>query len=154
VSPLLNYTTTVAAPRTIGQVHAILVEAGARQIMTTYSEIGEPTGIAFAIETAGGSRAFKLPIQADRVLSVLKRDPKVRNTKYATPEQAERVAWRIAKDWLEAQLAIVRTEMVTFEEVMLPYMRTEDGRTVYELYVDNELAPPALSAAPPDKEKP
>ena len=54
MSPLLNYTTTVDARRTIGQVHALLVEAGARQIMTTYTEVGQPTGVMFAIATADG----------------------------------------------------------------------------------------------------
>jgi hypothetical protein len=142
--PLLNYTTTVAVSRTIGAVHALLVEGGARQIMTGYDAVGTPTGVSFAIEVSGGSRGFKLPVNADRVLAVMKRDPKVCNTKYATPEQAERIAWRIAKDWLEAQLAIVRTEMVTFEQVMLPYMRSEDGRTMYDLYVAHEAGLPAL----------
>jgi hypothetical protein len=144
VSPLLNYTTSVSVARTIGQVHALLVEGGARQIMTTYDPVGTPKGVTFAIEVVGGSRGFKLPVQADRVLAVMKRDPKVRNTKYASPEQAERIAWRIAKDWLEAQLAIVRTEMVTFEQVMLPYMQAIDGRTMYELYVEDQMALPAL----------
>jgi len=63
--------------------------------------------------------------------------------RYATPEHAERVAWRIVKDWLEAQLAIIRTEMATLDQVMLPYMRADDGRTVYELYRDQALALPA-----------
>jgi hypothetical protein len=147
VSPLLNYTTTVPVTRTIGQVHALLVEGGARQIMTGYDAVGTPTGVSFAIEVSDGSRGFKLPVNTERVLAVLKRDPKIRNTKYASPEQAERIAWRIAKDWLEAQLAIVKTEMVTFEQVMLPYMQSEDGRTLYELYVAGEVGRPALMHA-------
>lgn len=52
---------------------------------------------------------------------------------------------RIAKDWLEAQLAILATEMVTFDQVMLPYMRALDGRTMWELYLDEQL--PALAPA-------
>lgn len=136
--PLLNYTTTVAANRTIGQVHALLVEAGARQIMTEYDEVGRAFGVAFGITTATGPRTFLLPVASERVQSVLKRD-KV-PPKLQTPEHAERVAWRIVKDWLEAQLAIIKTEMVTLDQVMLPYMRTPDGRTVYELYRDSEIA--------------
>jgi len=31
--------------------------------------------------------------------------------KYRTREHAARVAWRICKDWIEAQLAIVDAEM-------------------------------------------
>ena len=60
--------------------------------------------------------------------------------RYSTPEHAERVAWRIVKDWLEAQLAIIRTEMVTLDQVMLPYMVGDEGHTVYELYRDRQLA--------------
>lgn len=137
--PLLDYTTTVPASRTIGQVQGLLVEAGARQIMTEYDATGTPSAIAFAVETGYGLRRFILPVKAERVHAVLKRDRKVA-PRYKTPEHAERVAWRIAKDWLEAQLAIIRTEMVTLDQVMLPYMVADDGHTVYELYRDQQLA--------------
>lgn len=105
--------------------------------------MGTPTGVVFSIETVDGARMFNLPVQVDRVLQVMKRDKQTPN-RFKTPEQAERVGWRIVKDWLEAQLAIVKTEMVTFDEVMLPYMRSVDGRTMYQLYLANDLAQPAL----------
>lgn len=137
--PLLNYTTTVPAQRTIGGVQAILVEAGARQIMTTYNDTGTPVGIAFAVETGYGLRHFTVPVNAEAVHAVLRRDRDV-PPRYSTPEQAERVAWRIVKDWLEAQLAIIRTQMVTLDQVMLPYMIGDEGQTVYELYRNQQLA--------------
>lgn len=138
--PLLNYTTQVPVTRTIGQVQALLVESGARAIATNYDEVGQPTGIAFQVQTAMGMRGFALPVNARRVEAVLGRDKRVER-RYRTPEQAERVAWRIVKDWLEAQLAIIRTEMVTLDQVMLPYMQAEiGGRTFYELYVDQQLS--------------
>lgn len=141
--PLLNYTTEVPATRSIGQVQALLVEAGARQIMATYNDVGTPTAMVFMVETAFGSRGFTLPVNSDRVLTVLKRDKKV-PPRYKSAEQAERVAWRILKDWVEAQLAIIRTEMATLDQVMLPYMQQgERGETVYELYRDRQLALPA-----------
>jgi hypothetical protein len=137
--PLLNYTTTVPVARTIGHVQALLVEAGARQIGTEYSETGTPVSVAFSVETGYGLRHFHLPVNAERVRDVLIRDRSVQ-PRYSTPEHAERVAWRIVKDWLEAQLAIIRTEMVTLDQVMLPYMVGDEGRTVYELYRDRQLA--------------
>lgn len=143
MSPLLNYTTTVPVGRTIGQIQGLLVEAGARQVMTEYDAVGRAMGIAFAVETAHGPRTFVLPVNAQRVERVLLRDGVA--PRYCTPEHAERVAWRIVKDWVEAQLAIIRTEMVTLDQVMLPYMRGDDGRTIYELYVDRQLALPAGS---------
>lgn len=142
--PLLNYTTTVPASRTMGQVQGLLVEAGARSIMTEYDEVGRALGIAFSVQTAHGLRQYVLPVRSERVEAVLRRD-KV-PPKYQTPEHAERVAWRIVKDWLEAQLAIIRTEMVTLDQVMLPSTSAGRGHTVYELYLDQQLALPAGDA--------
>lgn len=141
--PLLNYTTTVPVSRTVGQVTELLVKAGARSIMSDYAEGGIPVGVMFALQTMDGMRAFKLPVHTDRVMKVMRQD-KGTPPRYKTPEQAERVAWRILKDWLEAQLAIVQTEMVSFDEVMLPYMRSLDGRTMYEMYLEGQL--PALAS--------
>lgn len=135
--PLLNYTTSVPVARTLSQIHGLLVEAGARQIMTDYDATARPVGISFATETVHGPRQFRLPVNALRVKQVLKRE-KVQ-PRFQTEDQAERVAWRIVKDWVEAQLAIIRTEMVTLDEVMLPYMRGDDSRTIYELYRDQQL---------------
>jgi len=137
---LLNYSTTVPAMRTLGQVQGLLVEAGARQIATAYSDVGQITGVAFVVETITGPRRFVLPINVERVESVLRRQKVER--RFQTPEHAERVAWRIIKDWLEAQLAIIRTEMVTLDQVMLPYMTADNGQTVYELFRDRTLALP------------
>lgn len=139
--PLLNYTTSVAVSRTVGQIQGLLVEAGARSIMADYDEVGNITGLSFAIQGPMGLQGYRLPARTDRTRSVLQRE-KV-PTRYQTPEHAERVAWRILKDWVEAQLALLRTEMVTLDQVMLPYMTAADGRTVYELYLERQLALPA-----------
>ena len=46
--------------------------------------------------------------------------------------QAVRVAWRIIKDWVEAQMALVDTSMVKTEEVFLPYMMVKGDKTLAE----------------------
>lgn len=43
-----------------------------------------------------------------------------------------RIAWRILKDWVEAQMALLDIEMVRFEEIFLPYIETDNGQTIYE----------------------
>lgn len=139
--PLLNYTTTVPVNKTVATIHGLLVVAGARQLAMEYSAVGAPTAIAFMSETPHGPRNFVLPVNAHRVKEVLKRERV--QPRFQTDEHAQRVAWRIVKVWVEAQLAIIRTEMVTLDQVMLPYMRGEDGRTVYQLYRDQQLALPA-----------
>ena len=141
--PLLNYTTSVPVTRTIGHIQATLVQAGARQISTEYNDVGTPVGMNFTVLTAFGPRHFTLPVNADAVYAVLQQQKVER--RYQTPEHSERVAWRILKDWTEAQLAIIQTNMVTLDQVMLPYMIGDNGQTVYELYRDQQLALPASS---------
>lgn len=145
--PILNYTTSVPASRSIGQVQNLLVKGGARAIMSEYDDRGLANGISFAVETPFGQRSFTLPVNAEKVEAVLKKQRV--QPRYRTPEHAERVAWRILKDWLEAQLAIIQTEMVTLDQVMLPYMRAQGGQTVYELIVENQLSLPSPNGTEP-----
>ena len=144
MSPLLNYTTEIQVAKTVTTIHGLLIKGGARAIMSNYDERGVPTAIGFTVETPLGPRSFRLPVNTAPVLAVLRKQRVA--PRYATREQAERVGWRILKDWLEAQLAIIETEMVTLDQVMLPYMQADDGRTVYELYVEKAL--PELEAGP------
>jgi hypothetical protein len=41
------------------------------------------------------------------------------------------------KDWVEAQLAIIETRMVTTAQVFLPYAVTTNGQTLYEYIGQN-----------------
>ena len=80
--------------------------------------------------------AFRLPTDWRPVLQVLERDKKVPRSK-KTQEQALRVAWRITKDWVEAQAAYIETMMVTTAQVFLPYAITKEGQTLYEHIANN-----------------
>lgn len=135
--PLLNYTTSVAPTRTAMQMSVLLAKHGAAAVATTLVN-GKPVGLAFKIDTPYGSREFSMPVDTDAVFKVLGRQQIER--KYKTREHAERVAWRIAKDWLEVQLAIVESQMVSIDQVMLPYMFIEPGKTLYQAYRDREEA--------------
>lgn len=141
---LLNYTTQIAADKTASEIQSILARAGAKAIMAEYDGAGLLVGIRFLIDTAFGERAFTLPANPEPVGEVLHQqwiEGKVPR-KYVTPEQAARVAWRIIKSWVEAQVALIQTEMVSLEQVMLPYMATPSGQTVYELMREQHLALP------------
>lgn len=142
--PILNYTTSVAASRSIGQIQSLLVKAGARALMQEYGDDGTATGIAFAIDTQFGMRQFRMPVNVDKVQAVLKRQRL--QPRFLERDHAERVAWRILKDWLEAQLAIIQTEMVTIDQIMLPYMRANADQTVYEIVAQNQMALPEGAA--------
>lgn len=136
--PLLNYTTTVPAVRSIAEITRRLVEHGATQVLQDYAD-GRVVGLAFALPTPRGVQQYRLPVNVSAVETVLSAYRSGVPPRYQTTEQAERVAWRILKDWVEAQLAIVATRMVTVDQVLLPYMLM-DGETVYDRYLTAQLA--------------
>lgn len=140
---LLNFTTKVPVEKTMSEVTTLLVKSGARQVMTEYDADGSPSGLTFSVQTALGARGFTLPVEAKAIEKILSSNP---DRRAHGTEQSHRVAWRIIKDWLEAQLALIETEMVTFDQVMLPYMRSVDGGTFYDEYLAGHGSQPALGA--------
>ena len=127
---ILNYTTTVDSLKTVSEIEYILVKHNAKSIMKNYD--GESImGLSFLIDTGVQQIPVRLPVKVDECLEVLKKNSPRSNIK-ATREQAERVAWRILKDWVEAQMALLDIQMVRFEEIFLPYIETGNGQTIYE----------------------
>jgi hypothetical protein len=52
-------------------------------------------------------------------------------------QQARRVAWRIIKDWIAGQLALVEAGQAEVSEVFLPYVVSAQGETLFELFRDH-----------------
>lgn len=139
MSPIANYTTTVTSLKSIGEIQGILVGHGAKHILIDYDN-EEPVGLAFMIATPYGDAGFRLPANINKVQTVLN---KQRVRSQVSREMASRVAWRIVKDWVRAQMAILDTEMVSIDQIFLPYMQTgQDGKTLYEVMVDHRLQLP------------
>lgn len=131
MSPLLNYTTQIEAVKTVGQIQGILAGHGARAILMNYDGEGHIESLSFQINTPHGRIGIRLPVDPDSALKVLTRQ-RVPN-RYQNKPQAIRIAWRIVKDWVEAQMAILETEMVKMEQIFLPYMiDPKTDRTLYE----------------------
>ena len=136
--PLLNYTTKVDVYTTLGAIQGQLVKHGAKKIMQDYDDDGHITALTFMVETPAGPRGIRLPANVEAVQTVLHRQ-KVK----CDWEQAERVAWRIVKDWVEAQMAILESEMVQMDEIFFPYMIAKTGQTVFQAYRSNQLMLPS-----------
>ena len=133
--PILNYTTKVDIFTTLGQIEGMLVKHKARRILKEYDDGGHVAAVSFEINTPVGIQAVRLPANVEAVQKVLAKQ-KVK----CDYEQAERVAWRIVKDWVEAQMAILESEMVTMDEIFLPYMIADvGGNTMYKLFTSKAL---------------
>jgi len=130
---ILNYTTTIDAFKTVSEIEYILMKHNAKSIMKNY-EGGSIIGLSFLIDTGNQQVPIRLPVKINECLEVMKKEKRnnPRSCIKATREQAERVAWRILKDWVEAQMALLDIKMVRFEEIFLPYIETSSGQTIYE----------------------
>ena len=140
--PLLNYTSKIPAYQTAIEILSLLGQKGAFQVMTEFGAQGQPTALKWRIHSLRGPLAFALPVNVNAVFKVLTKQRVLLSNQKARMEQAERTAWRILKEWVQAQMALIETEMVDLEEVFLPYMLDGD-RTMYELFSLRNM--PALS---------
>jgi hypothetical protein len=137
----------------------ILGTGGAESVAVHYSD-GEPAGLSFVLRTPHGGRAYTMPVDVEAMHALLLRESQAgrlsahagksyRRTAAESREQAARVAWRVVKDWLEAQMALVAARQATLTDVMLPYLHVEGDRTLREVF--NESENRALVAAEADR---
>jgi hypothetical protein len=140
---ILNYTTTIAVDKTVGEIQKILGAHGAKSIQVDYT-LGIPSAVAFFVDTPFGERTYLLPANVEGVWQALAQQHRKGKVpiRLTTKEQAARVAWRIIKDWTEAQMAIIEAGMVTLDQVMLPYMQVGQ-ESLYEALKGSRLALPS-----------
>lgn len=141
--PILNYTTKIDSYKTITEIQKILSAHGATKMIVDSDPAGNPVALTFCINWNGMMTAFALPCNFDGVLRAMRKSSKVPRS-LCTEEQALRVGWRIVKDWVEAQMAIVEAQLSSIAEVFLPYVVTRTGSTLFK-YLEGDktlLLPP------------
>lgn len=133
--PIKNYTTSISTDKTIGEIQQALRKAGASAVLVEYDGQGNISTVNFKLRMPHGEVAFRLPGRVDGVLRTLQKQRVEK--RFMTREQAERVAWRIVKDWITSQLAIVEAEIAGMAEVFLPYADAGNGQTLYERMLES-----------------
>jgi hypothetical protein len=134
-----NFSTSIAVEKTIAEIEMMLSKYGATKIMKEYTPEGQPCTLIFGIITDYGEMPVKLPVRTEKILEVFKMQ--VSNGKLPKKfwsgdwafEQANRVGWRIIKDWLDAQLTLIGIQMVKIHEIFLPYAYdSKSNQTLFE----------------------
>ena len=137
--PLLNYTTKVNAQKTVTEVMGLLVAKGTDEISIVYDDNQQPAGLKWSVLSPRlGRVAFALPCNTDAVFVKLTEQKVMVTAPESRRQQAIRTSWRILKDWVEAQMALLETGMVTMDEIFLPYMLS-GGQTFYQALVAGEF---------------
>ena len=129
--PILNYTTKIDSYKTIVEIQKCLAAHGAQKIVIDNDAAGNPVAMTFCVAYRGCLQGFALPCNYEGVLKAMQRSRKVTRA-LCTKEQALRVSWRIIKDWIEAQMAIIEAGMAEVTEVFLPYAITKSGKTLFQ----------------------
>ncbi len=116
----------------IERIQKCLLDHRAKSISYEYADDGRITGLTFGIEINGVTVGVRLPARVENVERILGA------TTNSQKEQAYVTAWANIRDWIEAQLALVDTEMVRMEEVFLPYV-VIGSQTVFEKMVSDKF---------------
>jgi hypothetical protein len=147
-APLKNYLSESSLSNIMESIRRALAEGGARRIAFEYDPDGRATEITFALPIEGQLGTFRLPARQEAIGPLLKESYRVAGvscpTGQAFIERVERVAWANIRDWVSAQIALIRAKMVKPEEVFLPYLLLEgygQPLTYFELFEQQRSLP-------------
>lgn len=146
--PIKNYTTSVAEERTVGEITGLLAAKGARAVRIDYDDKQRPASVSFVLLVHELPVPFKLPCNFDGVTRALAAEYKSRSARYRfernpdTVAQSRRIAWRIIRDWVAAQMAIIEAEQANILQVFLPYAvsNEQSQRTVYDEFLSQVMS--------------
>lgn len=125
--PIKNYTTSVAVEQTLNDLQKILSRAKASAIMTEFDPDGFANALSFRITCGGQLLHFRLPVNVAGVMAALNRSKTKSNE-----AKGRRIAWRIVKDWVDSQMALIESQQAELPQVFLPYAVAANGRTLYD----------------------
>lgn len=129
--PIKNYTTSIDSTKTFSEIQHILAKNGANSAGGFYRE-GKPIHVSFSFSIGDSVFNYRIQPNVDGVLNTMIEDGLAK--KYLNEDHAVNVAWRITKDWIDAQMAIVRAGAASIPEVFMPYTIDSKGLTMFEVF--------------------
>ncbi len=143
---LKNYSTHIPAAQTISEIEEILSRHKVTDIWKQYDTNGNIISLNFAVITEFGKIPFKLPVNVEAVQQILKSEKKSKKINMSEQQlsdvqTSQKVAWRIMKDWIDAQMALVDISMVKLEQVFLPYAYDfNKNQSLYDVIKERKFA--------------
>lgn len=130
----INYSTVIDPMKTVTECTELLARHGARKILTEYGPDRQPTGLSFQVDAPWGPQQFRMEVNPEgtyRVLAMARKRGEIA-PRFATREQAARVAWRVLKTWVEVCLALSETGIVNLTQAMLSFAMTGPDTTQWD----------------------
>ncbi len=139
---LFKYTTEIAAEKTLGEITGMLAKAGAQRISSDYDN-GVIVAIEFTIELDGAPQAFRLKANPAGALAAMRKDRA--ESRFLNDAQARRVSWRIMREWVSVQTALVECQQASLAQIFFPYA-VAGNAIAYEAYREQRAASLGLPA--------
>lgn len=122
-------TTTIDSSFTVAEIQRLLSMRGARRVNVEYDN-GVVTSVNFSLMIGDQDICYTLPCRWQAIEKYFKQNGRKSRRTDTMQDWARRVAWRQVLRWVEAQLALIETGMVTTGEVFFPYaVITAEGKT-------------------------
>ena len=118
----------IESSKTVAEIQEILAKHGALKIMIEYDN-AVPSALSFQMDMPYGLQSVRCPANGEGAMIAMRND-KIKDDK----AQGMRVARRITKNWVEAQIALIETKQAELSQVFVPYIVNQDNLTVYELF--------------------
>ncbi len=147
---LFMETTEIPPEKTVAEIQTVLVAYGASALLTEF-EAGAVTAVSFKHRVNGTDMPFRLPCRWQAIAEILRKRARVSDYAWKSTYdsdlkrrqmyelKARRVAWRQILRWVQAQMALVETEMVSVEEVFFQYLQVKSGRTFFEHFKEKQF---------------
>lgn len=129
---LFMETTRINPERTVSEIQSILSKHQAKAILLEYENM-QVTAVSFQYAVGDQSIPFRLPCRWQALDLILRKSGKRPHRDDTFETWSRRIAWRQILRWVEAQMALVETNMVKLEEVFFPYIQTRSGETIFEI---------------------
>lgn len=133
---LFMETTRISPEKTVSEIQAVLSANGANAILLDF-DLCKVSAVSFKYRVGENEIPFRLPCRWQGMESMLRKSGKRPRHDDTFETWARRVAWRQILRWVESQIALVQTSMVSVQEVFFPYILTKNNQTIYELQEKN-----------------
>lgn len=127
----LNYTTTVSESKSLESIRVALVGVGAESVSIEHDAVGKAVALRFSIKFENKLLIFAIDCKATLIAHFLQ-NSKVPQ-KFKTDAQAQRVAWRLVKTWVDVQTSLVKLNWYKLEEIFLPMVEITKGITFFRV---------------------
>jgi len=139
---LKNFTTTISAGRTIGEIDALLIDFGAENIMKIIED-KTVKAIMFTLDLQGNQVPFRIDANVEKTAEFLAKQynnshQRKSKSKDDFINEAYNITWRIWKDWIHSQISIIATENVDAIKLLLGFVAVNKEITLGDKFLDGE----------------